>query len=285
MHKRCVAHIVNLIVGDGLRKMNFSVDAIRNAVRYVRSSPQRLECFKSCVERVKGGCKELVVLDVPTRWNSTFMMLESALKFQKAFDRLGQVDTHSYIGYFHLGEKNEKQGPPASNDWRNAEVFKEFLEPFYDITLRVCCSNSPTIHQTFGDLLHLHCVLQEQKKSPSVGLMEDIVPPMEEKFYKYWGDFRKMNQYVFVAIVLDPRQKFERLVDYFEIAFGDMNEAPIEDQRVEKLTYDVKDLLYDLFNVYVAEANLGKNVGASQESNKVVDEVHLEKGFSENKGS
>ena len=42
------------------------------------------------------------------------------------------------------------------------------------------------------------------------------------------------------------------------IFFGDMNEAPIEDQRVEKLTYDVRDFLYDLFYVYVAEANLGK---------------------------
>ena len=68
MQQRCVAHVVNLIVGDELSHMNFSIDAIHNAVRFVRSSPQRLECFKRCVERVKGvDYKGLVVLDVPTR--------------------------------------------------------------------------------------------------------------------------------------------------------------------------------------------------------------------------
>ena len=105
--------------------------------------------------------------------------------------------------------------------------------------------------------------------------MKDVVPPMEEKFNKYWEDLEKMNQYVFLAIVLDPRQKFERFVDYFEIMFGDMNETPVEDMRVENLTHDVKDLFYDIFKVYVEEANLGQSGGASQESNQAIDVVIL----------
>jgi hypothetical protein len=41
LHVRCCTHIVNLIVCDGLKKMNVSVVKIRNTIRLVRSSPSR----------------------------------------------------------------------------------------------------------------------------------------------------------------------------------------------------------------------------------------------------
>jgi len=41
LHVRCCAHIVNLIVCDGLKKMNVSVVKIRNTIRLVRSSLSR----------------------------------------------------------------------------------------------------------------------------------------------------------------------------------------------------------------------------------------------------
>ena len=37
LHVRCCAHIINLIVCDGLKEMNVSVVKIRNAIRFVRS--------------------------------------------------------------------------------------------------------------------------------------------------------------------------------------------------------------------------------------------------------
>lgn len=92
LHMRCCAHILNLIVNEGLKSMHDSLIKIRNAVRYVRASPSRMQRFKACVEREKIQSKSLVCLDVPTRWNSTFLMLEAAIKFQKAFERLEDSD-------------------------------------------------------------------------------------------------------------------------------------------------------------------------------------------------
>ena len=92
MHVRCCAHILNLIVMEGLKEVNTSILKVRNAVKYVKSSPSRLDKFKSCVERQKIGEKGLLCLDVPTRWNSTYLMLKVAEQYQGAFDLLQEDD-------------------------------------------------------------------------------------------------------------------------------------------------------------------------------------------------
>ena len=99
LHMCCCAHILNLIVQDGLNDLNESIVKVRNAVRYVKSSPNRFEKFKACVEKEKIQSKSLLCLDVSTRWNSTYLMLESALKFVAAFERMEEDDGH-FLHYF-----------------------------------------------------------------------------------------------------------------------------------------------------------------------------------------
>ncbi|EXB30464.1 Putative AC9 transposase [Morus notabilis] len=108
LHGRCCAHIVNLIVNEGLKDLHDSMAAIRNTVRYVRSSLARLLKFKSCVEREKIEYKGLVCLDVPTRWNSTYMMLDAAIKFQKAFERYEEEDD-KFVSYFRKDEGGNRR--------------------------------------------------------------------------------------------------------------------------------------------------------------------------------
>jgi hypothetical protein len=78
MHVRCCAHILNLFVTEGLKKVDESIMKVRSAVKYVKSSPARFESFKTCLERENINFNGLLCLDVPTRWNSTFKMLEGA---------------------------------------------------------------------------------------------------------------------------------------------------------------------------------------------------------------
>ena len=85
MHMRCCAHILNLIVGEGLKEIDASVAKVREVVRYVKSSPNRNQTFRSFMERLGMESKSLLCLNVPTRWNSTYLMLETAEKFEKVF--------------------------------------------------------------------------------------------------------------------------------------------------------------------------------------------------------
>ena len=78
--------------GDGLKELALSIVKIRSAARYVRSSPFRLSAFKNYAEKLKIINKILLCLDVPTRWNSTYLMLETVEKYEKTFERLEEDD-------------------------------------------------------------------------------------------------------------------------------------------------------------------------------------------------
>uniref|UniRef100_A0A2N9GDD9 HAT C-terminal dimerisation domain-containing protein n=1 Tax=Fagus sylvatica TaxID=28930 RepID=A0A2N9GDD9_FAGSY len=74
LHMRCCAHILNLIVQDGLKDNYESIAKVRNAVR----------------------------------WNSTYLLLEAAEKFERAFDRL-IIDDEQYMDYFEEPDRNGKK--------------------------------------------------------------------------------------------------------------------------------------------------------------------------------
>ncbi|GJX37006.1 zinc finger BED domain-containing protein RICESLEEPER 2-like protein [Tanacetum coccineum] len=134
-HLRCCAHIINLVVRDGLEEQHSSICKIRRAVKYLRSSSGRQESFENGVEFEKVDCKRKPCLDVDTRWNSTFLMLETAVKFEKVFDRL-ELTEHDYTSYFfnepedgeegtRMMPKTKKKkknvvGVPNEDDWSNA---------------------------------------------------------------------------------------------------------------------------------------------------------------------
>ncbi|KAF2308692.1 hypothetical protein GH714_013027 [Hevea brasiliensis] len=65
-------------------------------------------------------------LDCPTRWNSTYLMLESALTYQKAFDMLEDADNQ-----FQTKFRDEL---PSEFDWHNAMILCKFLKKLYNVT-------------------------------------------------------------------------------------------------------------------------------------------------------
>lgn len=130
-HVRCMAHIINLIVQDGLKELGVSVDRVRTAIRWVRLSTARCAKFKEFASLEKIECQKSLVLDVPTRWNSTYLMLSVAVEYERAFDRFSEED------YVYTRDLEEGPGVPNSDDWGNARRLVGFLRYFYELTLRV----------------------------------------------------------------------------------------------------------------------------------------------------
>nr|GMD63550.1 zinc finger BED domain-containing protein RICESLEEPER 2-like [Ipomoea batatas] len=83
-HVRCTAHILNLVVQDGLSTIKTVVDDVRNSVRFINQSESRLLKFSEIVHHLGNPVKKLI-LDCVTRWNSTYEMLVVAIKVKDAF--------------------------------------------------------------------------------------------------------------------------------------------------------------------------------------------------------
>ncbi|WOL20244.1 zinc finger BED domain-containing protein RICESLEEPER 2-like [Canna indica] len=94
MHVRCIAHIFNLVVQEGLNDVKTYVTKNRNTVRYVRLSLARLKKFEECVDYECMDWSKALILDVPTRWNSIYLMLSTALNYERAFDAFESAESY-----------------------------------------------------------------------------------------------------------------------------------------------------------------------------------------------
>ncbi|CAK8560767.1 unnamed protein product [Lathyrus sativus] len=133
------AHILNLVVNEGLKDKHLSVTSVRDVVGFVKSLPHRVANFKECIEFAGITCKKLVCLDVSTCWNATYLMLEAAEKFQLSFEKLEDEES-SYREFFGKGN------PPSSDDWDTARAFDAFLKLFYEATNIFSTSQSVSLH-------------------------------------------------------------------------------------------------------------------------------------------
>jgi len=294
LHERCCAHITNLIVSSGLRKLQKSVLAIRNAVRCVWSSPQRLDYFKISIEKEKLTCKGLVCMDVPTRWNSTYMMLDAALKFKKAFKRMVEDLNSPFMAYFkepneevdedgvvQTNSRQSRVGPPTDVDWDNAKVFVRFLKVFYEVTLKVSASLHPMVHKTFHAIIAMEKEIDKLFVAPEFATVSDaekvlnnMAGAMRKKYNKYFVKYQDLNMLVLIALVLDPRFKLRHITHLFR------KQKFVEDD-VQMKTREVKGVLMALYDDYVPNVDGGihmrqnsttQNVGSTSGSNNMVEE-------------
>ncbi|XP_058181162.1 zinc finger BED domain-containing protein RICESLEEPER 2-like [Rhododendron vialii] len=91
-HMRCCAHILNLIVKDGLDVIKVGIEKLRDNVAYWTASQKRANFFEETVHQLNVTSTKKLGLDCATRWNSTLLMLQTALLYEDVFNHLSKRD-------------------------------------------------------------------------------------------------------------------------------------------------------------------------------------------------
>jgi hypothetical protein len=109
-HYRCVAHILNIAAQQGINALSNEITKVRQLMSKIRSSVNLCDDLRALC-----AMKELEYLnpeiDVVTRWNSTFYMLQKLIRMDSALKLL--VIDHNNINELY----------PNTEEWGNIKVY------------------------------------------------------------------------------------------------------------------------------------------------------------------
>ncbi|KAK4345246.1 hypothetical protein RND71_035422 [Anisodus tanguticus] len=224
LHMRCSAHILNLIVKDGLEVIDPAIEKVRDCILFWMSTPKRVEKFEEACRLLNISKPKRVVLDVKTRWNSTYLMLNTALPFQDVFAKLKRMN------------KKLKLVIPSENDWMMAKLVCEKLEIFYKATRVFSGRNYPTSNLFFRKVCEIRLALRRWVES-DVETIRLMAKNMIDKFDKYWHN---INEMLAVASIFDPRNKMDCVEYYFKRLYKDDtdNEVAKVRKNLDKLVVE-----------------------------------------------
>jgi len=164
----------------------------------VKGSRARKLIFIECVVQVRGiDTKVNLRLAIPTIWNSTFLMLESGLKYHWAF------------GCFTIRDRNFKHFSTI-DEWKKDERMWEFLRPFYKITNLISDTYYPTSDEYLMKVWKIEWLLTNTLRSDD--------PLMKEWQKGWWINLTSIRVNITIhsiAMILGPQMKLEALWFYY----------------------------------------------------------------------
>ena len=183
---------------------SLTLKKLRKIAVAVNASPKRLELFRKLQT---GGGSVILLQDVRTRWNSTYLMLCRALRLQRTVSEwLCHPDTPQQFSRLDL-ERIE---------WDRIRYLIVLLEPYYICTLSLSKTSGPSISQAWLCYNTLFEHIETQKKRLSrkrEGWKRELVTALEAanaKLSEYYSATADDAGLLYNAgCVLDPGQKLE----------------------------------------------------------------------------
>lgn len=188
---RCTAHILNLAVNKALTELKSLVAGIRNLVLTINGSSKRIQEFKKLQTDLGRQSALKLVEDTPTRWNSTYAMLDRALLLKDAISQAAlEMDDLEEIPYIN---------------WPQLEDLVKFLGPFNELTTKLSGEKYPSISIVMAANRSLMAHLADEEWIDTT--IKQAALAFKVKLEEYEG---YLDQPIAVmAAVLDPRLKLD----------------------------------------------------------------------------
>ena len=181
----CGCHIINLAVQSGVSELSMCVENLRNINKKLKDSPKQIKNFPLGFKTPK--------LDVKTRWNSFYYMINDSLAMKDIYNRMPQT----------------KQ---LETEWDTLSELSKFLELYEQATNFMGCHKYPTISMLYKIIKILF-----EKTANILSNNNDIIRSASKMliyFEKYWGELKLAG---LLAAFIDPRFKSEILSSFPDI--------------------------------------------------------------------
>ncbi|XP_076889691.1 zinc finger BED domain-containing protein RICESLEEPER 2-like [Bidens hawaiensis] len=230
-HVRCCAHILNLVVQDGLGTIDSCLLKIKEGVKYLKKSPVRLLKFGEIATTLGINTRRSLCTDVKTRWNSTHRMLESAIHYKRAFQGYALRDSNF-------------EWSPTDDEWTRAEKVCKVLEVYLHATEFFSGTSYPTPNLFFIEIFKVKKVISSAFASNDE-FLKSMSVPMHAKFEKYWEEISVLMS---IASILDPRFKLESVTWTFQWLYSSSELK----SRVGDVTLKLQSLFEKYSNAFMA---------------------------------
>ena len=227
-HIRCVCHVLNLCVQDGLRSLDVCLQPIKKAIAFLWTHPQVMKLWaKFC--RENGKKPKRFSRDVPTRWNSTYELLNESFSYKE----LLCMFINNNVPQVNLFPQN----------WEVCQKILDLLKVFNDATYTLSGVYYPTSHLLLIECINIVGAMQENETDL---ILSESILIMKNKWLNYFKMIPLIN---LVACVFDPRIKIDGLTDYLRMYYEclHIDESEI---NIDNIINDVRKILGELYNEY-----------------------------------
>ncbi|XP_026398884.1 zinc finger BED domain-containing protein RICESLEEPER 2-like [Papaver somniferum] len=245
-----------LIVKEGLKKIDPAVLKIRLSVKSLKKSQVRKQKFLDIVDTLgMSGIKRGIRQDVNTRWNSTYLMLDSCILYKQVFSHLKLVDS-DYEDY------------PTDEECEQIEVVTKFLKVFHDLTKIFSGSKYPTSIPYFERICQVQVLLKKESRN-DIEFIRNMVKEMQAKFDSYW---KELSPILAMAVVLDPRSKMNFVKFTYSKLYPEVRELEREVNKVRSNMTTLFNEYYTLSSSTASNSCATQNLGIQNGGNSAAEE-------------
>lgn len=198
-HIACFAHTINLVVESSLKNINAlpSIQKVRAIVKWVKNSVKVSDKFRQLqsTHEISEGEHKKLILDVATRWNSTYYMLQRFLEMVSTISQLAIEDMSA-------------PEMPTNRELIDIKNILLLLQPFEYVTREA----SGEKYTTLSTIIPMVNILIKQlekitiSESDSASRIEEAKKAVIREVQKRFEHIEN-NLNMAVATILDPRFK------------------------------------------------------------------------------
>lgn len=185
----CFAHTLQLVVSKFSEGTTFG-EVLGRAHSLVR----KVNCSGKATEKLVSLCGKKLTRDTPTRWSSTYLMIDRMLEVRTSL--------HSVL-------ENLEWDNLAVSEWKQLELIRSLLEPFATFTTLVQGEETTTASCVIPTIMDLTLHLEEFKSQPQTATVADILlKELKHRFRQYTDPSDlNYNPLFVIATALDPRYR------------------------------------------------------------------------------